>query len=107
MWKPVKVDNNDYIIKKVSVGGDHKVLLSNFVNIWGEKITSASMYRRCKVKFTGYCSVTIILHKNVLHAVTLFTVFQSARRKRRRKSSSVDVSTTKRQQHRDNQYERM
>jgi len=58
MWKPFKVDNIGYIIKNVSVGGHHKVLLSNFVNMWGEEITSASLCRRCKVKFTGHCDVT-------------------------------------------------
>jgi len=58
MWKPFKVDNIGYIIKNVSVDGHHKVLLSNFVNMWGEEITSASLCRRCKVKFTGHCGVT-------------------------------------------------
>jgi len=58
MWKPFKVDNIRYIIKNVSVDGHHKVLLSNFVNMWGEEITSASLCRRCKVKFAGHCGVT-------------------------------------------------
>lgn len=58
MWKPFKVDNIGYILKNVSVDGHHKVLLSNFVNMWGEEITSASLCRRCKVKFTGHCSGT-------------------------------------------------
>jgi hypothetical protein len=50
MWKQIRADCNDFIIKKVSVHGHHKVLLSNFVNIWGEEITSASLYGRCKVR---------------------------------------------------------
>lgn len=58
MWKPFEVDNIEYIIKNVTVDGHHKVLLSNFVNMWGEEITSASLCRRCKVKFTGHCRVT-------------------------------------------------
>jgi len=58
MWKPFKVDNIGYIIKNVSVDGHHTVLLSNFVNVWGDEITSASLCRRCKVKFTGHCGVT-------------------------------------------------
>jgi hypothetical protein len=58
MWKPLKLDTSEYIIKNVSIDVHHKVLLSNFVNIWGEEITSASLCRRCKVKFTGYCGVT-------------------------------------------------
>jgi hypothetical protein len=58
MWKPLKVDNIEYVIKTVTVDAHHKVLLSNFVSIWGEEITSASLCRRCKVNFTGHCRVT-------------------------------------------------
>ncbi|PNF28496.1 hypothetical protein B7P43_G15233 [Cryptotermes secundus] len=48
MWKHIRIEHNDYIIKKISMDGHHKVLLSSFVNMWGEEITSASLYQRCK-----------------------------------------------------------
>jgi hypothetical protein len=50
MWQPVKVEDNHYAIKKLSTHGHHTVLLTNFVNIWGEEVTTELLYGRCKVR---------------------------------------------------------
>jgi len=54
MWKPFTVDNIGYIIKNVSVDGHHKVLLSNFLNMWGGKMERAH-YRYCKMAASERC----------------------------------------------------
>ncbi|PSN48366.1 hypothetical protein C0J52_16185 [Blattella germanica] len=48
MWQPIKIDRSDYIIKKDTFNGKHVVLLSNFIKIWGEEMSSVKFFERCK-----------------------------------------------------------
>ncbi|XP_069689688.1 non-homologous end-joining factor 1-like isoform X2 [Periplaneta americana] len=48
MWKLIEVEDKDYIIRNDSTRDHHKLMLSDFVTLWCEEISSAALFERCK-----------------------------------------------------------
>ena len=49
MWQQLKIQDSNFLIKKVNVDGKHLIFVSDLMKMWVEELTAETIYQRCKV----------------------------------------------------------